>query len=83
MIYRLGFWRINEWISFFKIKNAFTKNGDTNFIPLRKLQDISGTPSVSYMSTMFRQDYTLQLLDDLSNQMYKPSQVDATQNQKG
>jgi glycosyltransferase involved in cell wall biosynthesis len=76
MIYRLGFWRINEWISFFKIKNAFTKNGDTNFIPLRKLQDISGTPPVSYIvPTMFRQDYTLQLLDDLSNQMYKPSQV--------
>lgn len=76
MIYRLGFWKISEWISFFKIKKAFRKKDNTNFIPLRQLQDITGTPTVSYIiPTMFRQEYTLQLLDDLANQDYKPTEV--------
>lgn len=76
MIYRLGFWKIPEWICLFKIKNRFTKKENNNLIPLRKLQDVSGMPSVSYIiPTMLRQTYTLQLLNDLSNQNYKPSQV--------
>lgn len=37
---------------------------------------MEGRPTVSYIiPTMMRQDYTLQLLNDLSNQTYKPSQV--------
>jgi glycosyltransferase involved in cell wall biosynthesis len=76
MIYRLGFWKTQEWISLFKVKNAFAPRENNNLIPLRKLQAMSGTPEVSYIiPTMFRQEYTLQLLDDLSNQNYKPSQV--------
>jgi len=49
------------------------------------LRSIEGQPAVSYIiPTMMRQDFTLQLLDDLQNQIYKPTQViviDATPEQ--
>lgn len=76
MIYRLGFWKISEWITLFTVKNAYKKRYDTATIPSRALLNIQGKPSVSYIiPTMFRQEYTLQLLDDLSHQNYKPTQV--------
>lgn len=76
MIYRFGFWRLPEWETFFKVKKVFSKKKNDTLIPVRELQEISGDPTVSYIiPTMFRQEYTLRLLDDLSNQNYKPSQV--------
>jgi glycosyltransferase involved in cell wall biosynthesis len=76
MIYRLGLWKISEWKSLFYAKNKYKKKVWTATIPPRKLLDIQGNPSVSYIiPTMFRQEYTLQLLGDLANQKYKPTQV--------
>jgi glycosyltransferase involved in cell wall biosynthesis len=76
MIYRLGFWRLSEWISLLEVKKKCQKRSYTDFIPVRKILEIKGKPSVSYIiPTMFRQGFTLQLLDDLSNQNYKPNQV--------
>lgn len=76
MIYRLGFLKISEWITLFRVKNTYKKRDITARIPSRVLLAIQGNPTVSYIiPTMFRQEYTLQLLDDLSNQNYKPTQV--------
>lgn len=76
MIFRLGFWRINEWVSFFKSNKQFEKKDNSNSIPPRQLQTIEGSPTVSYIiPTMFRQEYTVQLLDDLACQSYKPAEV--------
>lgn len=76
MIYRLGFWKISEWNTLFKVKNAYKKRNIISGIPSRDLLAVQGKPSVSYIiPTMFRQEYTLQLLADLSNQHYKPTQV--------
>lgn len=76
MIFRLGFWRINEWVSFFKSKKRYDKKDNSNAITPRRLQTIEGSPTVSYIiPTMFRQEYTVQLLDDLACQSYKPDEV--------
>ncbi|MGO4906658.1 glycosyltransferase family 2 protein [Flavobacterium sp. W20_MBD1_R3] len=76
MIYRLGFWKISEWTTFFRVKNTYKKRDVTARVPSRALLAMQGEPAVSYIiPTMFRQEYTLQLLDDLSNQNYKPTQV--------
>ncbi|WP_369765600.1 glycosyltransferase family 2 protein [Flavobacterium sp. WC2429] len=76
MIYRLGFWKISEWKSLFYAKNKCKKQISKTIIPPRKLLEIQGNPTLSYIiPTMFRQEYTLQLLDDLANQNYKPTQV--------
>lgn len=76
MIYRLGFWKISEWNTLFSVKNTFKKRTISERVPSRILLPVQGKPSVSYIiPTMFRQEYTLQLLDDLSNQNYKPTQV--------
>lgn len=84
MIYRMGFWKISEWKAFFYALNQYEKRSDNFRIPPHKLKEIEGNPTVSYIiPTMFRQDYTLKLLDDLAAQNYKPSQVvvvDATPN---
>jgi glycosyltransferase involved in cell wall biosynthesis len=76
MIYRMGFWKISEWNAFFYTQNNYKKRIDNVSIPPRKLNKIEGNPLVSYIiPTMFRQDYTLQLLEDLVAQNYKPNQV--------
>ncbi|SHG31004.1 Glycosyl transferase family 2 [Flavobacterium fluvii] len=76
MIYRMGFWKISEWKAFYCALNKYKKRTDNYRIPPRKLNQIEGNPSVSYIiPTMFRQDYALQLLEDLAVQNYKPSQV--------
>jgi glycosyltransferase involved in cell wall biosynthesis len=76
MIYRLGFWKIPEWISLYKVNRKFKKRSHITLVPPRKLNGIQGSPSVSYIiPTMFRQEYTLQLLGDLAAQNYKPQQV--------
>ena len=76
MIYRIGLWNILEWETFFRVKKLFKRQLRNTTIPLRKLNDIAGNPNVSYIiPTMFRQDYTVQLLQDLASQTYKPTQV--------
>ena len=76
MIFRIGFWKISEWKTFFYAQNNYVKRTDTYRIPARKMNSIEGKPSVSYIiPTMFRQDYTLQLLEDLVAQNYVPTQV--------
>lgn len=74
LIIRMGFWKISEWKAFFNAKNK--KGKEKKFIQSRKLQEIENQPTVSYIiPTMFRQGYTLQLLEDLANQNYTPTQV--------
>ena len=76
MLYRKGFWKLSEWNALFYAKKNFKKRGDLPIIPPRKLKEIEGKPTVSYIiPTMMRQDFTLTLLDDLKNQTYLPDQV--------
>jgi len=76
MIYRQGFWKTSEWKAYFKAKKEVIKINYGEVIPPRKLNDISGNPAVSYIiPTMFRQEYTVQLLEDLSHQSLLPRQV--------
>jgi glycosyltransferase involved in cell wall biosynthesis len=75
MLYRLGFWKIWEVKSFLEAKKKYKKRNFNTIIPPRKLVEIDEV-SVSYIiPTMFRQDFTLQLLDDLALQNLKPTQV--------
>lgn len=76
MIYRKGFWKISEWNTFFKTRKQFKQRTNLPVVFSRELKEIQGKPKVSYIiPTMFRQDYTLQLLEDLANQEYTLSQV--------
>jgi glycosyltransferase involved in cell wall biosynthesis len=76
MIYRQGFWKWKEWDAFFYAKNKFKKTPSKPVLKLKELKPIEGTPTVSYIiPTMFRQDYTLQLLADLMAQSYLVNQV--------
>jgi glycosyltransferase involved in cell wall biosynthesis len=76
MFFRKGIWKLNEWNAFLKAKKNFKQRTATSKLPPRKLNPVVGKPTVSYIiPTMFRQDYTLQLLEDLKNQSYLPTQV--------
>ncbi|MDD3723046.1 MAG: glycosyltransferase family A protein, partial [Lutibacter sp.] len=76
MLYREGFWKWKEWQAFFYAKKHFRKRDSKLTVKPRALNPIQGNPSVSYIiPTMMRQDYTIQLLHDLSNQTYPPAQV--------
>ncbi len=76
MLSRRGLWRIAEWSAFlYAIKNFKLKEALPVVKP-RELKLIEGSPKVSYIiPTMMRQDFTLNLLADLSNQSYLPNQV--------
>jgi glycosyltransferase involved in cell wall biosynthesis len=76
MIYRQGFWKWKEWDAFFYAKNNFKKSKLKPIVKPRALKKIDGNPKVSYIiPTMFRQDYTLQLLADLERQSFSVTQV--------
>jgi glycosyltransferase involved in cell wall biosynthesis len=76
MIYRQGFWRWKEWDAFFYAKKNFKKSKLKPIVKPRVLKEIDGNPKVSYIiPTMFRQDYTLQLLADLESQSFSVTQV--------
>lgn len=76
MIYRQGLWKWKEWDAFFYAKKNFKKSKLKPKIKTKVLNAIEGNPKVSYIiPTMFRQEYTLQLLEDLSQQSYLPAQV--------
>jgi glycosyltransferase involved in cell wall biosynthesis len=86
MIFRKGFWKFNEWNSFFYANKNFKQSISKPIVKPRELKSIEGKPTVSYIiPTMMRQDFTLQLLNDLANQSYTPTQViivDATPENK-
>ena len=76
MIYRFGLWKISEWKALLDVKKNFKKRVFDTVIPVRKLNEIQGKPTLSYIiPTMLRQAFTLQLLEDLAVQNYKPTQV--------
>lgn len=74
MLYR-RFWRPVDWIAFYKARRV--KQKLFPLMPVKPVHDaVDGSPTVSYIiPTMSRQDYTLQLLDDLKNQTWLPQQV--------
>jgi glycosyltransferase involved in cell wall biosynthesis len=86
MLYRKGIWKPNEWAAFFYARKHYKMSGARPILPARELQPMFGQPTVSYIiPTMSRQDYTLQLINDLVNQTYRPTQVvvvDATPEDK-
>ncbi|WP_235921923.1 glycosyltransferase family 2 protein [Flavobacterium phycosphaerae] len=76
MLYRKGFWRVAEWNALFYARKNFKITNKTAIVKPRELKPIQGKPTVSYIiPTMMRQDFTLNLLEDLKNQTYLPSQV--------
>lgn len=76
MLYQKGFWKLSEWKALLYANKHFSKRGELPVIPPRKLNEMEGKPTVSYIiPTMLRQDFTLTLLQDLKNQTYPPKQV--------
>ncbi|WP_298156769.1 glycosyltransferase [Flavobacterium sp.] len=76
MLYRTGLWKMNEWNAYFYASNHFSLQEHTAIVAPRKLHQVAGNPWVNYIiPTMLRQEFTLQLLEDLRNQTYKPSRV--------
>jgi len=76
MLYRKGLWKPSEWKAYQYAKNKFSLRTNRPLLPPRPLKEIQGNPTASYIiPTMFRQDFTLNLLKDLANQNYKPTQV--------
>jgi glycosyltransferase involved in cell wall biosynthesis len=76
MLYRIGLFKPNHWLAFFKAKRRFQLKSEDQLFPPRKLNEIQGKPSISYIiPTMLRQDFTVTLLNDLANQSYLVSEV--------
>ncbi|WNH09645.1 glycosyltransferase family 2 protein [Thalassobellus suaedae] len=76
MLLRRGIWKFKELNSFRYAKNNFHYKNKSIVLKPRKLHAIQGTPKVSYIiPTMMRQEFTLNLLNDLENQTYKPFEV--------
>lgn len=76
MLFRKGFWKWQEWHGLLYAKKHNVQRKSIAQIPVRSLQQIQGKPTVSYLiPTMLRQDFTVQLLADLANQSYLPTQV--------
>lgn len=76
MMYREGIWKWKEWNAFLYAKKNFKQSAEKTIIKPRELVNIEGNPSVSYIiPTMMRQEFTLQLLEDLSLQTYPVSEV--------
>lgn len=76
MLYREGFWKWKEWDAFLYAKKKFKQSSEKPIVKPRELLSIVGNPSVSYIiPTMMRQEFALQLLEDLVIQTYPVSQV--------
>lgn len=76
MLLRKGFWKPKELSSFWFAKNNYQFKHKNRVLKPRELQPIKGMPKVSYIiPTMMRQDFTLNLLNDLEHQTYKPFEV--------
>lgn len=67
---------LREWKGYSAAKSANPSKNNFPVVPVRKLKDIQGKPSVSVIiPTMYRQDYTLQLLEDYRCQSYAVKEV--------
>jgi len=76
MLFRRGFYKFNDLHSFRYANRKFKFKEKTSVLKPRGLQPIQGTPKVSYIiPTMMRQEFTLNLLNDLEHQTYKPFEV--------
>ncbi len=76
MLFRKGMWRWKEWEAFIYARRNFKFINKRSVLAPRKLNAIEGKPTVSYIiPTMLRQEYTLQLLEDLALQTYLPKEV--------
>lgn len=86
LLFRKGFWKLNEWEAFRYAKKNFIKRNKIKTVKARPLKTLEGKPKVSYIiPTMLRQVYTVLLLEDLKIQTYKINQVvivDATPEDK-
>ncbi|WP_054852809.1 glycosyltransferase family 2 protein [Olleya sp. ITB9] len=85
MLLRKGVWKFRE-LKAYNYARQFKLKPKTKVVAPRPLEAIEGQPSVSYIiPTMLRQDFTLNLLNDLEHQTYKPTEVvvvDATPEDK-
>ena len=76
MLLRRGLWNPKEVNAFRFAKRHFQFKHKKTILAPRALQPIQGNPKVSYIiPTMMRQDFTLNLLNDLEHQTYKPFEV--------
>ena len=76
MLLRSGLWKLNDINKFWNAKRKFQYKDKSIVLKPRELRAIKGTPKVSYIiPTMMRQDFTLNLLNDLEGQTYKPFEV--------
>lgn len=76
MLLRKGILVPRNILAYQYARNRFQFESAEDALPAKTLKSIVGSPTVSYIiPTMMRQDYTLQLLKDLSNQTYKPTEV--------
>lgn len=76
MLLRQGIWIFSELAAYMQAKRKFKFQKENRIIPPRPLLSIQGEPQVSYIiPTMMRQEFTLNLLHDLSTQTYPPAQV--------
>lgn len=77
-----GRYFLSEYKLFQKAKKELTQKTDYTLIPVRSLSSITGNPTVSVViPTMFRQEYTCQLIQDYKAQSYNIKEiivVDAT-----
>lgn len=75
MLFRKGIWKLSE-LKAYNYAKQFTLKPKKKVVAPRQLNTIKGQPTVSYIiPTMLRQDFTLNLLNDLENQTYKPTEV--------
>ncbi|MCZ8169839.1 MAG: glycosyltransferase family 2 protein [Flavobacterium sp.] len=76
MAFRKGWWNPLEWWAMAKAKSRLQQKIEMPVIPPKPLEPVQGNPTVSYIiPTMMRQDFTLNLLGDLKQQTYLPTQV--------
>ncbi len=76
MLFRKGLWKPKEWQWFIFAQKHYKKRAELVKLPPRQLLPITGKPTVSYIiPTMFRQEFTFQLLEDLKAQTHPPTQV--------
>lgn len=76
MLLRKGFWKPQEFIGLWKSSNYSSKFQKAKILRPKPLKALTTKPSVAYIiPTMGRQMLTRQLLNDLDNQTYLPSQV--------
>jgi GT2 family glycosyltransferase len=76
MLYRKGFYKLEEWKGLQFARKNYSIKKDRPIVLPKKLNPMKGKPTVSYIiPTMLRQDFTLQLLDDLNHQTFLVKQV--------